>query len=272
MDRMVDLGTHSLHIRCVGRGKPAVVIDTGHGDGAAKWHAIQDQLAAETRVCTYDRAGYGRSEPGPMPRHSRQATSELQQLLQKAGVEGPYVLVGHSLGGLNAQVFAHTYPDLVAGLVLVDPPPLDFISGKAFPDLRQMAVGQAAELSAAAEQVRRSKDPQERANASYLEAVASELQMLFSETAEQAAIESFGDLPLSVLAAGKPNLAFGEQAEAYQQLCIEQNRVLSRKSADGTFVLVSEGSHHLNEDAPERVLEEVRQVLARAGTRKVDGR
>ena len=123
-ERLVDLGTHSLHIRCVGRGAPAVVIDTGHGDEAYTWYAIQDQLAEETRVCTYDRAGYGRSEPGPMPRHSRQA-AELKLLLENAGIEGPYLLVGHSLGGLNAQVFAGDYPDLVAGLVLVDPPPMD---------------------------------------------------------------------------------------------------------------------------------------------------
>ena len=77
LDKMVDLGTHSLHIRCVGSGKPAVVIDTGHGDEAVKWHGIQDQLAADSRVCSYDRAGYGRSESGPMPRHSRRAAGVL---------------------------------------------------------------------------------------------------------------------------------------------------------------------------------------------------
>ena len=89
--------------------------------------------------------------------------------------------------------------------------------------------------------------------------------MLTTESGEQAAaIESFGDTPLIVLAAGKPNPAFGEQAEAFQEFWIEQNRALADKSAQGTFVLVPESGHRLHEDAPERVVEAVREVLDRA--------
>jgi len=260
---LVDVGTHSLHIRCVGRGAPAIVIDTGHGDLADKWYVIQDQLAADSRVCTYDRAGYGRSEPGPMPRHSRREAGELKLLLGNAGVKGPYLLVGHSLGGLNAQVFAGAYPDLVAGLVLVDPPPIQFASGEAFADLHQMLTGQAAELAAAAEQVARSTDPQVKAKAGYAAAIASELQT-FSESADQAAaVESFGDTPLVVIAAGRPNPAFGEQAEAFQQFWIEQNHALAKKSVNGEFVLVAESGHLFYEDAPEQVVKAIRRVLNR---------
>ena len=104
IDKMVNIGTHSLHIRCTGRGRPTVVIDTGVGDTSERWQSFQAQVAQVTRVCTYDRAGYGASEPGPLPRHSQRAADELKQLLENAGVRGPYVLVGHSLGGLNAQV------------------------------------------------------------------------------------------------------------------------------------------------------------------------
>jgi pimeloyl-ACP methyl ester carboxylesterase len=262
MDQMIDLGTHSLHIRCVGRGAPAVVFDTGHGDVVAKWYDIQDQLAEDSRVCTYDRAGYGRSEPGPVPRHSRQAATELKLLLEKARVKGPYLLVGHSMGGMNAQVFAGAYPDLVAGLVLVDPPPIDFVTGKAFPDLYQMLTGQVTELAAAAKQTARATDPEAKAKANYLTAIASELSMFVSESADQAvAVDSFGDTPLLVLAAGRPNPAFGEQAEAFQEFWIEQSRELATKSVDGTFVLVPESGHLLYEDAPDRVVEAVRQVL-----------
>ncbi len=263
IDRMVDIGSHSLHLRCIGTGEPAVVIDTGVGDLAEKWHGIQDQLAQDIQVCTYDRAGYGQSEPGPMPRHSQQVASELKLLLEKAGVKDPYVLVGHSLGGLNLQVFASRYPGLVAGLVLIDPPPLDFITGKAFPDLYHMAVQQAPELSAAAEHARQSTDPEERARASYLEAVASEHQMFITETAEQvAAIESFGDTPLTVMAAGKPNPAFGEAAQAFQSFWIEQSWALAARSANSTFILVEESGHHLEEDAPDAIIRAIRQVIA----------
>jgi pimeloyl-ACP methyl ester carboxylesterase len=271
VDQLVDLGTHSLHVRCVGRGSPVIVIDTGHGDVAAKWYAIQDQLAADSRVCTYDRAGYGRSEQWPVPRHCRQAAIELKLLLENAGVKGPYLLVGHSLGGMNVQIFADDYPDLVAGLVLVDPPPVEFLrappgaAAPAFPELYEMLSAQAAELAAASDRAARSPEPQAEAEAAYLGAIASELRMLVSGSADQvAAVESFGDTPLVVIAAGQPNPAFGEQADAFQQFWIEQNRALAQKSTDGEFVRVAESGHLLYEDAPERVVEAVRRVLERA--------
>ncbi len=142
IDRQVSVGTHALHLYCQGKpkggwaGSPAVVIETGSGETYASWLPLMGELARETRVCAYDRAGYGRSEPGPLPRGAGREADELRLLLQKAGVEGPYVLVGHSLGGLNAQVFASKYPDLLAGAVLLDPTPLGWLTGDAFPELR----------------------------------------------------------------------------------------------------------------------------------------
>jgi pimeloyl-ACP methyl ester carboxylesterase len=259
---MVDLGTHSLHIRCVGQGRPVVVIDAGHGDEASAWYAFQDQLAAEARVCTYDRAGYGRSEPWPISRHSRHEAAELKLLLGNAGLDGPYLLVGHSLGGLNAQVFAGEYPDLVAGMVLLDPPPLDFVTGKAFPDLQKMLAEQVAQLQADAERAARASSAAGKAHAAYLGAIADELRMLVTESgAQAAAVGSFGDTPLVVLASGRPNAAFGDQAEPYQQFWIEQSRTLAAKSTRGSFVLIPESGHRLHEDAPEQVFEAVREVL-----------
>ena len=229
-----------------------------------RWNAgrtFQTQVAEITRVCTYDRAGYGSSEPGPLPRTSQRAAEELQQLLKKAHVEGPYVLVGHSLGGLNMQVFADRYPDLVAGLILLDPAPLPFISGQAFPDLYRMLEQQTAELQSTVEAMRQSKDTEAQAKVNYLEAVASENAELISESASQvAAIESFGDIPLIVIGSGKPNPAFGAEAKAFQQFWIEQNLKLAIKSTNGKFGLVPESSHYLHEDAPEVVLDAIRKI------------
>jgi C-terminal peptidase prc len=263
MDEMVSVGTHRLHVHCMGEGRPTVVIDTGVGDTSARWASIQAELAQVTRTCVYDRAGYGASEPGPLPRHSERAADELKLLLKNAGVRGPYVLVGHSLGGLNAQVFADRYPEQVAGLVLLDPSPLDFITGQVYPELYQMLEQQAAELQRAAEAARRATDAEGQAKANYLEAVASEHAALVSESAGQvAAIASFGDLPLVVIGSGVPNPAFGEQAAAFQQFWIEQNRALAGKSTNGTFVLASLSGHYLHEDAPELVMDVIRQVVA----------
>jgi pimeloyl-ACP methyl ester carboxylesterase len=119
--RMVDVGGHRLHINCVGTGSPTVVIDAGWGDWSTTWSSwVQPGVAGSTRVCTYDRAGYGYSEPGPLPRTADRIARELHTLLRRADVPGPYVIVGHSLGGAHARVFAHEYPADVVGVVLID--------------------------------------------------------------------------------------------------------------------------------------------------------
>ena len=118
--QMVDVGGYSLHINCVGQGSPTVVLDGGSGGFSAQWVRVQREVSGTTRVCAYDRAGMGWSEMGPDPRDARQITSELHTLLSKGGIEGPYVLVGHSFGGMYMQTYANLYPDEVAGVALVD--------------------------------------------------------------------------------------------------------------------------------------------------------
>jgi pimeloyl-ACP methyl ester carboxylesterase len=121
LGQMVDVGGYRLHITCVGTGSPTVVIDAGWGDWSAAWSSwVQPEAAKTTRVCTYDRAGMGWSEAGPLPRTAAQFAKELHTLLQHADIPGPYVLVGHSLGGLPVRVFAHAYAADVAGVVLIE--------------------------------------------------------------------------------------------------------------------------------------------------------
>ena len=117
--QLIDIGGYRLHLISNGKGRPAVVLIAGAGDFSFDWSLVQPQVAKFTRVCAYDRAGEAWSDPGPMPRTMRQEAYELHLLLDKAGIEGPYVLVGHSLGGLIARVFAGRYPKEVAGMVLV---------------------------------------------------------------------------------------------------------------------------------------------------------
>ena len=118
--RHVDIGTHQLYIDCRGQGSPTVIIDAGMGGFSLEWRHVQTRLAKQVRVCSYDRAGYGHSESGPLPRTSARIARELHQLLTKAEVPGPYLLVGHSFGGYNIRHFAHDYPEDTMGLVLID--------------------------------------------------------------------------------------------------------------------------------------------------------
>ncbi len=118
--KLIDVGGHRLHLNSMGKGNPTVILDAGAGGTSLDWSFVQDELAKTTRVCTYDRAGFGWSEQGPTPRTSERIVEELHALLTNAEIEAPYVLVGHSFGGLNARLYAARYPDEVAGLVLVD--------------------------------------------------------------------------------------------------------------------------------------------------------
>lgn len=117
---LIDASGYRLHIHVLGQGGPAVIFDAGLGASGLVWAPMQRDVAAFTTAVTYDRAGLGWSEPGGRPRTNHVMVEELHALLRNTGIPGPYVLVGHSLGGLNARLYAHTYPQDVAGLVLVD--------------------------------------------------------------------------------------------------------------------------------------------------------
>jgi pimeloyl-ACP methyl ester carboxylesterase len=119
--QLVDVGGHRLHIYCMGEGTPAVVMDSGFPGSSLSWTFVQPAVARFTHACSYDRAGLGWSDAGPMPRSSRQIVEELRALLLNAGVEGPFVLVGHSFGTFTVRLYASTYPGDVVGMVLVDP-------------------------------------------------------------------------------------------------------------------------------------------------------
>jgi pimeloyl-ACP methyl ester carboxylesterase len=117
---LVDVGGYRLNLNCLGAGRPTVILDNGLGLPAAEWSLVQPDVAEFTRVCSYDRAGYAWSDSGPFPRTSGQIVQELHTLLSKAGVEPPYILVGHSFGGDNVRLYTHDYPNQVAGVILVD--------------------------------------------------------------------------------------------------------------------------------------------------------
>jgi pimeloyl-ACP methyl ester carboxylesterase len=119
--QLIDIGGHRLHIYCMGRGTPPVVMDSGFPGSSLSWTFVQPEVATFTHACSYDRAGLGWSDAGPMPRSSRQIVEELRALLLNAHVEGPFVLVGHSFGTFTARLYASTYPGDVVGMVLLDP-------------------------------------------------------------------------------------------------------------------------------------------------------
>jgi pimeloyl-ACP methyl ester carboxylesterase len=120
LGRLIDIGSHSLHLSCSGSGSPTTIIETGLGDFSFDWMLVQRIVERTSRVCTYDRAGYAWSDAGPEPRTFDQLNLELHTALERAGERGPFVLVAHSFGGGVVRNYVARYPKEVAGLVFVD--------------------------------------------------------------------------------------------------------------------------------------------------------
>ncbi|MBB2911081.1 pimeloyl-ACP methyl ester carboxylesterase [Streptosporangium becharense] len=149
--KLVDVGGHRLHLRCVGSGSPTVILDAGWGEASATWDDVQTALARRSlRSCSYDRAGYGWSEAGPGPRDATRAAEELHTLLERAGEKGPFVLAGHSYGGHVLRMLAHRHPERMAGMVLVDVTEASEPAIAATRDLTSVIVGQMRLYQAAA--------------------------------------------------------------------------------------------------------------------------
>lgn len=259
VDRLIDVGGHRLHYRCLGDTGPVVVLDTGVTETYRTWESILDDMSRDKRVLVYDRAGYGDSEMGPFPRTAQQVASELHSLLGQAEVGDRFLLVGHSLGAAHMLVFAATWPEQVSGLVLIDPPPLAFIAGRQFTDLLPMFHQQTSAFGQLAQEHRQAGRNDQ---ADFFETVASESETLVAITAEQLDhITDLGDIPLIVIGAGRPNPAFGDAAQAFQDFWIESNRQLATLSTRGRFVLAPEASHHVHRDAPEVIRAAVDEIV-----------
>lgn len=126
---------HDMHLYCTGEGSPTLVLEAGGGNDSLTWTKVQPDLSRITRVCSYDRAGFGWSSPQPPPRDANSIAGELHALLQQAGIQGPIVLMAHSRAGLYIRAYNHLYPEQVKGLIFVDTSvPLD--GDRMSPELR----------------------------------------------------------------------------------------------------------------------------------------
>jgi pimeloyl-ACP methyl ester carboxylesterase len=260
--RRVDIGGHRLLIRTYGAGSPAVVIEPGIGDALSIWRPVIDILQNETEVVLYARAGYPGSDPGPMPRSADRVVRELTQLLVDTPIEPPYVIVGHSLGATHALLYASEHPNLVAGVVLLDPPPVGFMNGERFPELRVMATEMTAAYRRDAKLARDNGNEEEAVK---LETIASEHEQMFESGWQWvSSVTSLGDTPLVVVASGVPNEGFGDAAAEFQEYWRESSERTSRLSTRGRFVYAKDSTHDLPGDATQTVVDAVRWCLERS--------
>lgn len=275
-----------LHFVCSGQGAPTVVMESGFGATAQAWFKVQPQLARETRVCSYDRAGYGSSDPGPSPRDAAAIAADLDQGLRAARISGPLVLVGHSAGALYVQVFAQRRPRDVRGMVLVDPSVAyqdqrfaDFGPGAgSVAPLRARAATCVAylegtqSLADGAERDRCALGPPHGPGAvapiAFWRTEVAELDTLWGVTSAETptGAGTFGDLPLVVLTAG------GQAAQPAESLYMTRwtylHREVASRSTIGVQRLVEGASHLIMIDRPEAVVAAVREVIAESRRRR----
>ena len=258
--QMVDVGGYRLHINCTGEGSPTVVVESGWGDMSATWGWVQPDVAKTTRICTYDRAGMGWSEASPEPRVAREYAKELHTLLANAHEPGPYVLVGHSMGGFTVRVYAHDYPADVVGLVLVDAQDLPAADGAApkpapKPGATSMAslmarVGLTRLLAVPLGAVENLPEGVKQAYTAYsvaprsVQAFVNEGHGMAEGGAQARAVTTLGALPLIVLTRGKAQDAHHTAAQTS----------LLQLSTNSQQLVAEQSDHHIMIDQPEVVV------------------
>lgn len=286
--RRVDIGAgRMLNLRCSGQGAPTVVLEAGFGADSFAWWRVQPMLQARQRVCSYDRAGYGFSDAGPLPRDVEAEVEDLHALIHAAGIATPVILVGHSFGANIARRYDQRYGEDVAALVLVEPPPQNI---GAFSEsyvrkeahllpiaLRQLQrCEQGARDDALAKptgelrQCLRPPDPRFgqrindaiRANQSkpafWQTLVSGSEAKAALFTAPVAADERHGDKPLLVLTARRAYASGGESVRgALQSAQITTHETLAGTSSRGQRVIVNRSSHEVPQDRPDAIVDAV---------------
>jgi pimeloyl-ACP methyl ester carboxylesterase len=290
--RLVDIGGgRHMNILCRGTGSPTVILDAGWGSSNFDWGFVLPAVAQFTRVCSFDNPGFGFSDPGPLPRTTSANVNDLATLLHKADIAPPYIIVGHSLSGLDARLFASRYRTEVVGMLLVDP----YVEG--FYALAQSSAARArddADTLKYARTCEASRTCTPPPNPHVAPAVRAAHQKTMAEpghwtdmisewdekdSADKVELQSaqhFGSLPIIVLTAntiGPEDIDLGAtvaQAKADQALWSKLHDQLAAQSSRGVNCFVANSGHYIQLDRPPVVINAIRQLttLARAAPRE----
>lgn len=290
---MIDIGGYRLHMHVEGEGSPTVVFDAGAGGIGLSWELVRPAIARVTRVVVYDRAGLGWSEPSPQPRDAYTMAVELHTMLTNAGIPGPYILVGHSLGGPVARQFAAKYPSEVAGLVMVDsaheqqinrfPKPLVKMvnSMKGMMGLMKwmskiglfalqpslISIGDNGKLSAEFVAQMRGVVASSR---SHSEALIGEMESV--NAAQTQPVSTLGDLPLTVISHGQLDAnavppSFGPDVrEEYERTWQELQKEIMSLSRRGRRIVAERSGHNVIFDQPEIIIESILEMIESTGS------
>jgi pimeloyl-ACP methyl ester carboxylesterase len=267
--RLIDLGTHRLHLYCVGTGAPTVVFESGLGGLALEWRGLQAALAGSHRVCSYDRAGYGWSDPGPAPRTADRLAAELRRMLDRAGEPAPYVMVAHSFGGYVAQLFAKQHPGAVAGVVLVDSShpdqyrrfPRDYQENYDRSTRRRTSWGSSVALPAHYPAQWRALAEKLMRQPKTLRAVRLEYRSFVRSGEQVSAAGPMPVVPAVVLTRGDREWPEGANGDAMEALWPDLQRELAAAMPRSHHFVIGGSGHHIHLDRPDAIEQAVQLIV-----------
>ena len=287
--QMVDVGGYKLHLYCQGTGSPTVVMDAGAGSTGLYWSLVQPEIAKTVRTCVYDRAGYGWSEKSSQPRSISTMVNELYSLLTNANITGPYVLVGHSIGGVIVRQYTQSYPQEVVGMVLVDSAQekqfqrfpeeivaatnqgltqsrrLELLIATGLPALNPAQVSLESKLPIAAAETYRALV---LASPNHLSTARGEIETLGLGVTEP--VTTLGNLPLIVLSHGHfDSETMGadisaEVADQYEQTWQELQVELTALSSQGKRIIAEQSGHNIHLEQPQLVISAIQEIVEAA--------
>ncbi|MBE1440862.1 alpha/beta fold hydrolase [Paenibacillus sp. OAS669] len=282
--KLVDVGGHRLHLKKQGSGSPTIILEAGSGETSLSWRNIPERLAENAAVVAYDRAGYAWSESASTERTGANIVQELHAALEKEGVGGPYLLVGHSLGGLYARLFAQTYSNEVMGLVLIDARPENderetkpILEKENFAKTPPASILKLLKLSGGfrlfqnylleglVSEADRGQFLDVIATPSYFEAKEQEGNLAQS-TEDAVRGQTLGSLPVRVIARGLPQnyTAFGiseDGGKRLEEIWQAGQRNMLNISTNSELIVAKNSGHMVIHDEPDLVIETIRNLL-----------
>lgn len=264
-----DIGGYQLHIHCSGTGSPTVIVDVGLGDDSTDWLPIQQAVSNTSRICVFDRPGYGWSDFGPAPRTSNRIAGELEILLEQAEIAPPYILVGHSFGGYNIRVFAANNPQMVAGMVLVDASHEDqYNQFKINLPNNFNRRGTIMILPKSTDSLAHANKPpvlRERA----FHAARAEISALDESSMQLQKNSVLPIVPLVVISRGKPEWYGDVSQQQREKMWIDLQQDLTRLSPISTHMFAHQSGHAIPHEQPEIIIEAIEHVVSQVHARNI---
>ncbi|MDX1573009.1 MAG: alpha/beta hydrolase [Methylophaga sp.] len=266
-----DIGGYQVHIYCVGKGSPTVIVDAGLGDDSTDWLPVQAGVSTKSRICVFDRPGYGWSDFGPQPRNSLRIAYELETLLERADIKPPYVMVGHSFGGYNIRVFTANNPEKVQGMVLVDASHEDqyerFQINLPQNYNRRSNILVLPKGSGGEAHMNKPKVLRERA----FHAARAEISSLSQSAAQVQQLQKQPDIPLVIVSRGKPEWFGDLSQQTREKTWTDLQQELYLLSSKSQHVFANESGHDIPQYQPQIIIDAINNVIEQSRSMNSEG-